>query len=337
MNPDKSSDNYLWIPSSLNDGWIYTEIIRDYHKPKDLLGFLTSNYRHSSKSKWLGRIRKGEVKVNNVKISNNVKVINGDLIAWCRPPWEEKGVPASWEVLFDNQDVLVINKPSGLQTTPGGGFLKHTLTELLKEEHKLSNNGLIPKPVHRLGRFTSGVLLCARKKETRAALSALFRNECSQEVPFRRIYLGLAKSNKNLQIGKSIQVHSAISRCLHPYLGEVWNTTKHNLKESDQSSQTVSELKAHTQITLIEKRNEADLLELTIFTGRPHQIRIHLASIGTPLIGDPFYKSGGEILKESTPGEGGYLLHAQKLLNVPIGEGMYSFEAPTPIKLKLKS
>ena len=79
---------------------------------------------------------------------------------------------------------MIINKPSGLPVLAGGGFLKHTLIEFLNSKRYKDQNGLTAKPIHRLGRFTSGLLICARKKESRAQISYHFRehskssNEC---------------------------------------------------------------------------------------------------------------------------------------------------------------
>ena len=86
---------------------------------------------------------------------------------------------------------------------------------------------------------------------------------------------------------------------------------------------------------VIERRKNSDLLEIIIKSGRPHQIRIHLASIGTPLIGDPLYQLDSVISQSSTPGEGGYLLHAHKLENIYIDHNNYNFEADLPDQLKV--
>ncbi len=315
-----------WIPESLNSGWIYTNKITNSNRSKNLLEYLTKNYQHSSTEKWSERIRQGEIQLNKKRTLDNLKLKKGDLISWSRPPWKEARIPTNWEIIFDNQDILVINKPAGLPTTPGGGFLKHTLTELLSEAYKGYGKNEIPKPVHRLGRFTSGVLICARKKETRANLSKLFHNNISSSSSFRRVYLALAKHNPSLQVGQSIEIQTPISKCFHPYLGEIWNI-------QNNENQGIN-LKAYTQIKLIEKRKNCDLLKITIYTGRPHQIRIHLASIGTPLIGDKVYKSNGQFSSCSTPGDGGYFLHAHQLLNIPINDKLCSFEALIPEILK---
>ena len=336
MNLKKSFKGTNWIPASLNDGWIYNDEITNSNHLQSVLEFLASKYDHSSREEWSERIKKGEVTINKKNASGTLKLKKGDLLSWSRPPWEEPSIPSKWDIIFDNQDILIINKPAGLPTTPGGGFIKHTLTELLKKKYTKFGNNSIPKPVHRLGRYTSGLLVCARRKDTRAALSKLFRTNASSPSSFRRIYLALAHKNQTLQLGQSLDIQTPISKCFHPFMGEIWNIASQNHEWSEQYNQETTNLRSHTQIKLIEKRQNADLLEINIFTGRPHQIRIHLASIGTPLLGDPLYKANGEISTSATPGDGGYFLHAHKLLNIPIKGQLCSFEARVPVILRKK-
>ncbi|WP_320666505.1 pseudouridine synthase [Prochlorococcus sp. MIT 1307] len=333
MTSDKYHYRSIWIPKSFNNGWKYVEKIKQKDNHTTLLELLLYKYKHSSLIDWSERIKKGEVKVNNKKAENHQILSEGDLLTWDRPPWEEAGVPASWEIIFDNNDVMVINKPAGLPTTPGGGFLKHTLTEFLHLESKIAHKDLAPKPIHRLGRYTSGLLVCARQKKTRANLCAVFRNNCFEESSFRRIYRTLAKTNSKLGIGESIQINTPIQRCAHPKLNQVWNIYKKEKNEIHQIEQSSAPLEAFSKVKLLERRSDMDLLEVTIFTGRPHQIRIHLASIGTPLIGDPLFGPSGLFSSDSTPGQGGYLLHAHKILNIPIENKIYSFKAPLPKEL----
>ena len=330
----KPNQKRKWLPKTYNQGWVYCERINHIDNKKSLVDFLSSKYKHSSSEVWEKRLADGQIKINYKTVNDNQILHVQDLIHWNRPPWEEPGVPASWDVVFDNGDVLVINKPSGLPTTPGGGFLKHTLSAMLDLKYKKENDYSIPKPIHRLGRYTSGLILCARKKKTRNALCALFREQNKREMFFQRIYRGLAISNSILNSSNSIKIESPISKHSHPFLGEIWNTDSQQTQMLNLKEIQNTKLSALTKIKLLERRESEDLLEISIHTGRPHQIRIHLASIGTPLIGDPLYIGNGKLSRNALPGQGGYLLHSYQLINIPIDNKMYSFEAPLPKKLK---
>ncbi len=322
------------MPAKLNTGWIYKEKVMPENNGMKLLDILSYKYTHSSHKQWAERVISGTIRVNG-SLAKTWGIVNtGDIISWERPPWEEAAIPCYWDVLFDNGDVMVINKPSGLPVMPGGGFLRHTLTELLYVQAKEIGESLPAKPVHRLGRFTSGILVCARKKESLARLSCLFRNQSAGKINFSKVYRALTIPNSNLPPKGSLEIRVPIKKFPHPIMGYIWNSAvknKGNLQGPD-----YAELEAFSKIKLLEKQEGADLLEVVIGTGRPHQIRIHLAYLGTPLIGDPLYLTGGKVSDLATPGEGGYLLHAHKLEKIVIEERIHTFEALLPWRLQSK-
>ena len=91
---------------------------------------------------------------------------------------------------------------------------------------------------------------------------------------------------------------------------------------------------SRTTVRVLERREDSSLCEMRIFTGRPHQIRIHLAFAGHPLVGDPLYRAGGEVDGVALPGDGGYLLHAHRLeLPLPGERGWLTLRAPLPRSL----
>ena len=97
----------------------------------------------------------------------------GQHLTWQRPPWDEPDVPLHFDVVYEDASVLAVSKPSGLPTMPAGGFLEHTLLALVHASHPEAH------PLHRLGRFTSGLVLFAR---TPAAASTLGKAWRSHEV-----------------------------------------------------------------------------------------------------------------------------------------------------------
>ena len=229
----------------------------------------------------------------------DVVLTGAEQIQWRRPPWLEQAIPDQWDTIHDDGDVMVINKPSGLPVVPGGGFLSHTLTALLESTGA--------RPVHRLGRYTSGLQVCARNPRTRASLSKQFRPDGG----CRKVYQAWARQVPELEQGCSLTVNADVVERQHPLLGWIWGP------EPMGGEPVRKRLSAHSEMRLLERTTVGDRLEVMITTGRPHQIRIHLAQLGSPLLGDPLYQLNREIAAYATPGDGGYRLHAWKLSGLP--------------------
>ena len=310
-----------WRPAALNNGWTYCDRVRAGEQSSRLSDVLANSYRHSFSATWQQRLARGEITLNGLACPEDVEVKAGDWIRWQRPPWVEAAVPDQWEVVHDDGDLLVVNKPSGLPVMPGGGFLAHTLTSLLERRSRSVGEALVPKPIHRLGRFTSGLQVCARRPETRAALSKQFRpdGDC------RKTYLALTQRLERLQQGQTLVIQTDVVERQHPLLGWIWGPepiTQEPLRKR---------LSAHSSVKLRERRETGDLVEVLIRTGRPHQIRIHLSQQGCPLLGDPLYQSNQGLCATATPGDGGYQLHAWRLegLRWPL-QKLLAFEAQPP-------
>ena len=292
-----------WRPAAFNKGWTYRERVPKTAEGSWFSAWLASTHRHSTLHVWQERLERGELSRNGAVVLSDVLLSAGDRIIWQRPPWREPAIPDQWEVLLDDGDLLVINKPSGLPVTPGGGFLMHTLTALLDQRSRSAGDHLPPRPVHRLGRFTSGVQVCARQPETRAVLARQFRPEGG----CRKVYQAWAQRVDGLTAGQTIVLTSDVVERRHPLLGWIWGP------EPLCAEPVRKRLSACSEIRLLERRDAGDRLEVTIQTGRPHQIRIHLAQLGSPLLGDPLYLLNREIAASVTPGDGGYRLHAWRL------------------------
>ncbi len=308
-----------WRPAALNAGWTYRHRIQPSEQGQSLLVLLSSRWHHSSPSRWAERLAAGELFCNGTVLRSDQDAVNGDELIWERPPWREPAVPDQWTVIHDDGDLLVINKPSGLPVMPGGGFVAHTLTALLADE---------ARPVHRLGRFTSGLLLCARSSSSRARLSAQLREHEGDSDALTKEYRALAQPNPQLHGQQQLEVTSSVMRHPHPKLGWVWGP---------QWDDPAQGLAARSSLTLLEIRPEADLLQVRIHSGRPHQIRIHLAWLNTPLLGDPLYLGEGRINPKATPGDGGYLLHAHRLEGVQHQGAELAFTAEPPRLLQART
>lgn len=271
-----------------------------------MLSYLTMTRLHSTESEWAARIARGEVEVDGTLVRTEAVLHPGQTVTWNRPPWDEAAVPTDFAIIHEDAAIVVVNKPSGLPTMPAGGYLDHTLLALMRQRYPEA------KPLHRLGRHTSGLVLFAR---TRAAASSLARAWRQQTVKKTYRALGLGSTRTEMFV-----IDVPIGPVPHPLLGTVQAAC-----EGGKPS--------HSVAVVLEQRHDQTLFSVEITTGRPHQIRIHMAYAGHPLVGDPLYEAGGELKRHpGLPGDGGYFLHAEKLqfMHPETGQRMMVTAAPPP-------
>jgi 23S rRNA pseudouridine1911/1915/1917 synthase len=304
----------------MNHGWIYRERVKSADAEQTILEYYTNKYRHSSPLEWTTRINSGQILLNQQLTEISTILKPQDKLAYHRQPWVEPQVPLEFEVVYQDSELMVVNKPSGLPVLPGGGFLSHTLLWQLKKHYPQDT----PIPIHRLGRGTSGLLLLARSPLAKSDLTQQLRNSTigQSNNKFNKVYRVLVSGKPTRD---RFRITQPIGKIPHPVLGYIYGTTstgKH----------------AHSDCQVIEHYQNCSLLEVKIATGRPHQIRIHLASVGYPLLGDPLYIAGGGFAKISphqqsipVPGDCGYFLHAHRLsFTHPQTLRLISFESSTP-------
>jgi 23S rRNA pseudouridine1911/1915/1917 synthase len=274
----------------MNHGWIYREQVNPTDAGKTLIDYYTQRYTHSTAVEWRSRIAAAQILINGNPATAETVLRSGQALTYHRPPWDEPEVPLNFEILHADEDLLIIAKPSGLPVLPGGGFLQHTLLAQIQLQYPDAT------PIHRLGRGTSGLMLMARSPLAKSHLSQQMRQR-----QIRKVYRALVGEG----FPDRLTLTQAIGKIPHPILGYIYGATPTGAA-------------AHSECQVLQ-RSAHTLLEVTILTGRPHQIRIHLAAAGYPLIGDPLYDKGGiprpvnPGKKSPVPGDCGYHLHAHQL------------------------
>lgn len=274
----------------LNGGYAYSEELGAAAAARNVVEYLVQRYPSAGYEEWLTRVISGRVLLNGIPASPDAILLPGQKLVWRRPPWEEPEVPLAFAVLYHDEFLLAVAKPTGLPTTPGGGlFMENTLLTLVRRRYSDAN------PLHRLGRGTSGAVLFARAPGTFAKVSqAWSRREVLKR--YRVLVVGSPATDE-------FDIDVPIGKVPHTFL----KTVHAAVPDNDVTAKT-----AQSHVRVLERRGDHSLVDVQIVTGRPHQIRIHMAAAGHPLVGDPLYGLGGIPLTGSQipPGGVGYFLHS---------------------------
>ena len=241
--------------------------------------FLCREMEGASRSTIQRLIENGHVLVDGKEVRPASKLKGGELIE-IEIPEPQAAIPLAeaipLEVLYEDSDLIVINKAAGMVVHPGAGTTSGTLVNaLLAHCTDLSGIGgeLRPGIVHRLDKGTSGVLVAAKNDHAHQSLSAQFSVHS-----VKRIYHALIYGSPEEETGK---IEGIIGR--HP-------TDRLRL-----SGRAKNGKHAVTRWRVKERYGRISLVELRLETGRTHQIRVHLTEAGFPLLGDPLYTDGGKI------------------------------------------
>lgn len=236
----------------------------------------------------------------------NIKIVEDELNEKLIP-WEEGVMP---EIIFQNDDYLIINKPSGLVVHPGVGNTKHTLVNILiAQKIELSNkNSMRPGIVHRLDKNTSGVMIIAKNDRFHTYISDRFANS------------NVIKKYHLISDGKYKNVKGIID----VPIGRDQNNRKLMKATLENSKQ------AKSIFNVIESFRKNEYVEFRIQTGRTHQIRVHSKFYGSPVLNDPEY--GRSVFDK----EYGQYLHAYELSFENESNEVVKYIADLPIQFKEK-
>jgi len=239
-------------------------------KVETLLDFLLRRFRYLNCEEWLDNIKAKRIWVDGELGSANLKLKNHQRIVYFRPDYLEPQVDPSFDVIFEDEYLIGLNKSGNLPTSPSGKYFKNTLLNLIKERfgwEKLYT-------LHRLDRETSGVIIFAKRQKVAKTMSKHFR-----EKRIKKIYSAVLShhlpqdSNKkfseayiSLPIGQDLNSKIRIKQSVN-FLGKPCQT---HFKE-------------------IKKFGNLSLVEIRPLTGRTHQIRVHAAHIGCAILGDKLY------------------------------------------------
>ena len=255
-------------------------------------------------------IKTGKILVNNKQEKASFKTTVGDLITLEEEIPEEielKPQEMPLDIIYEDDDMLVINKEKGIVVHPGNGNPDGTLANAVMAKCKGSLSGIggkiRPGIVHRIDKDTSGLIIVAKNDTAHIALSKQIQDRKVKKT-YIALVRGFIKENEatiNMPIGRSS-------------------------KDRKKMAVTKDGKEAITHFKVLKRYNGFTLLEVKIETGRTHQIRVHLSEIGYPIVGDEVYSNG-----KNPFGVKGQMLHAEKLeLKHPRTGKDLTFEAPVP-------
>jgi 23S rRNA pseudouridine1911/1915/1917 synthase len=277
---------------------------------KRLDWFLHERLPEYSRARLQSWIKTGRVQLNGemarpsyvLRGSEQLQVTPGE-----RPPLKAQAEDLPLTVLYEDNDVVVIDKPAGMVVHAGAGHHEGTLVNaLLHHFGQLSTAGgdLRPGIVHRLDKETSGVLVVARTDRAHQALAAQFQ---SREV--EKIYWALVHGHP-------------------PDEGTIDKPVARDpVRRTRMTTRVAAGRKAITRFRVLERIGKFSYVEVRIGTGRTHQIRVHLSSIGHPIAGDTLYGAPRTI--EGMPSLGRFFLHAGQIaFRSPSAGGLIRVASP---------
>jgi len=295
------------LPGSIPETIIFKLSVKLKFEGFTLLDMYADLFPHQSKEKWHNKIVEGSLTVNGEKVDPNFILKAGWITQNKVKDRVEPNVNCSIQLLFENEDFIVVNKPSPLPMHPAGRYNRNSLTRLLANafpEWKL-------KVVHRIDANTTGIVVLAKNTETAHEIAKQFENHSLQKE-----YIALVEG---IILEDVLTINTSISKHKTNAGGrEVFNDG----------------VEADTEVKVVNRFQNETLLSISPKSGRTNQIRLHLASIGHPIVGDKGYKDENYFKTNPlTYSNDSLFLHAHRLSFMSKGES-YDFRVNIPDKFK---
>lgn len=267
-----------------------------------VLEFYTRRYRHSSPARWEEWIRAGRVTRNGAFVRENDVLRTADVLIFRRPEREEPLVPRNYLVVYEDRHVLVADKPAGLPVAPGGVFFHHTLLHFLRAERPAE----ILHPAHRLDRETSGLLVFTKSVQAARILAVAFRERTVMKE-YEALLCGM--------LDREVMATARVGR-----LDDALRRFCYGVTASGKEAVTTFTPLAGCPGKALTHVRAVPL------TGRIHQVRIHAAHIGHPVLGDVLY---GEKQPEGAHPAPRLALHSTRIV-FPHPQGEKEFRSSPP-------
>lgn len=245
---DGVSPSYVWLPAG---SWA------------SVLDFLVQRFPHVDAHTWRARMSCGEVQDQQGRcITPDSPYREGLCVFYYRELEKETPIPFEESILYQDEHLLVADKPHFLPVIPGGRFLHETLLVRLKRKTGLQNL----TPIHRLDRETAGVIVFSVDQKSRGLYQALFRDKAV------------------------VKIYEALAPHLpHAHFPLTYRSRLERGKDFFRSDEVEGAPNAETVVDLVERRGALSLYRLNPVTGKKHQLRVHMAALGAPIANDALY------------------------------------------------
>jgi 23S rRNA pseudouridine1911/1915/1917 synthase len=283
----RASDGHYERPSGLPEG----SVLSVFRVPPEVAGqrldlFLKAQLQRTSRTRAQTIVRASAYDENGRRMRPGERVHAEQLVLLWRPPWDEVPVPTSVTVLYEDEHLLAVDKPPKLPVHPTARYHNNTLIKVLQR----ARPGEFLSLGHRIDRETSGVLLVARSRLCDRTLKKNLEARAGIEKVYTAITWGVPGTSSTFRLDRAVELDPE---------------SRYNVKM--RVSESPKALSASTIFSVEEVREARGRIyarvRCELLTGRQHQIRVHLASLGTPIVGDKLYGPDERLLARAADGE----------------------------------